>query len=86
MPRVSYFYGIAIYLYYREHHPPHFHALYGGAEALIVIDSLAILSGRLPSRALGLVMEWASSHQADLQQAWQQAQAQEPIMEIEPLK
>jgi len=85
MPRVSYFYGIAIYLYYLEHQPPHFHALYGGAEALIVIDSLAILSGRLPARALGLVMEWASLHQADLRRAWQQAQAQEPITKIDPL-
>jgi len=85
MPQVSYFYGIAIYLYYREHQPPHFHAIYGGTEALIAIDSLAILSGRLPARALGLVMEWASLHQADLRQAWQQAQAQEPITKIDPL-
>jgi len=27
MPRVSDFYGIAIYLYYRDHAPPRFHAI-----------------------------------------------------------
>lgn len=85
MPRVSYFYGIAIYLYYREHQPPHFHAIYGDDEVVVAIDSLAVLTGRLPGRALGLVMEWASLRQDDLRQAWQQVVAQEPIEAIEPL-
>ena len=57
MPKVSEFYGISIYLYYREHEPPHFHAIYTEHEALIAIDTLKILSGRLPARALGLVIE-----------------------------
>jgi hypothetical protein len=39
MPRVSEFYGIAIYLYYRDHVPPHFHAIYGEFEAEIEIAS-----------------------------------------------
>jgi hypothetical protein len=25
MPRISEFFGIAIYMYYRDHAPPHFH-------------------------------------------------------------
>ena len=29
MPRIAEFYGIAIYMYHREHGVPHFHALYG---------------------------------------------------------
>ena len=28
MPRLSTFYGIVIAMYYRDHHPPHFHAVY----------------------------------------------------------
>jgi predicted metallo-beta-lactamase superfamily hydrolase len=28
MPRISAFYGIVIAMYYRDHHPPHFHAIY----------------------------------------------------------
>lgn len=33
MPRLSYFYGIAIYVYCRDHAPPHFHAVYGSNDA-----------------------------------------------------
>jgi hypothetical protein len=44
-----------------------------------------MLEGRIPARALGLVIEWASFHQSDLSRAWQQAITQQPIMAIEPL-
>lgn len=33
MPRISIFFGIVIYMYYDDHDPPHFHALYEGMEA-----------------------------------------------------
>jgi hypothetical protein len=53
MPRVSEFFGILIYMYYEDHSPPHFHAIYGDNEALIAIQDLALLKGYLPPRALG---------------------------------
>jgi len=28
MPRISEFFGIYIYMYYRDHMPPHLHAIY----------------------------------------------------------
>ena len=34
VPKISEFFGIAIYVYWREHGPPPFHAVYGGEEAL----------------------------------------------------
>ena len=86
MPRVSEFYGISIYVYYREHMPPHFHAIYGGEEATIGISTLGVLTGHLPPRALGLVMEWASQHQAELAAVWEQAVARQPLGTIAPLK
>jgi hypothetical protein len=86
MPCVSRFYGIAIFLYYREHHPAHFHATYGDDEVVVAIETLAIIAGRLPARALGLVMEWASLHQAELKEAWRHAVAMEPVEPIEPLR
>ncbi|MFM9957500.1 MAG: DUF4160 domain-containing protein [Phycisphaerales bacterium] len=46
MPKVSEFYGIAIYFYYREHPPPHFHARYQGDDAVFEIGSLAMTEGR----------------------------------------
>ena len=45
MPEISRFYGIIIYIFYREHQPSHFHAVYGEYKALIAIDSLAVLHG-----------------------------------------
>ena len=45
MPRLSYFFGIAIYMYYRDHAPPHFHAIYGSQEAEIAVRSRRVLRG-----------------------------------------
>jgi len=59
MPEISRFYGIIIYIYFREHNPPHFHAVYGEEEILIEIATLRVLPGHLSPRALGLVIEWA---------------------------
>ncbi len=86
MPKVSEFYGIAVYFYYREHGPPHFHAIYGEHEAQIDIAALRILEGHLPTRALRLVAEWAKQHQNDLARAWDQARAAAPLDPIEPLE
>jgi len=57
MPRISQFYGIAVYMYYRDHAPPHFHAIYGEYEAEVEIASAALLEGKLPRRAKALVRE-----------------------------
>jgi hypothetical protein len=57
VPRISQFYGIAIYMYYRDHPPPHFHAIYGEFEALIDVASGAVIEGVLPRRANDLVAE-----------------------------
>ena len=39
MPEVSRFFGIMIRMYFDEHNPPHFHAVYAGNEAQIGIFS-----------------------------------------------
>lgn len=66
MPEVSRFYGIVIKIFYDGHNPPHFHAEYGEYEMLVNINSLAIMGGGLPARALGMVSERASLHQQEL--------------------
>jgi len=73
-------------MYWRDHNPPHFHAEYGDYEILIQIEDLSIYAGHLPSRALGLVIEWASQHQAELMQNWDLVQQELPPNKIEPLK
>ncbi len=85
MPELSRFYGIVIRMFYRDHNPPHFHAEYGGEEMIVEISTLAVVGGRLPPRATGLVMEWAAQHSDDLRLAWEQARTMRPIDPIEPL-
>ena len=38
MPTISMFFGILIRMYYDEHNPPHFHALYQGSQATFDMD------------------------------------------------
>ena len=86
MPEVSRFYGIVIQIYYGDHPPPHFHALYAGAVAKIAIDTLQIIDGSLPKRALGLVLDWAAVHQAELRDAFDRAAALQAPGKIAPLE
>ena len=86
MPRISEFFGIAIYMYFNDHLPPHFHAEYGGLEAVYTIDSLDTLRGQLPRRAHGMVVEWALAHRAELRADWIRAREQQPLEQIEPLE
>lgn len=86
VPELCRFYGIIIRMHYGDHAPPHFHATYGDQEALLGIDSLTILKGRLPPRARGLVVEWAALHQAELRDAWDRATRREELIRIEPLR
>jgi hypothetical protein len=85
MPRISAFFGIVISMYYREHAPPHFHAEYAGAEAAIRIDTLELLEGGLPRRAMGFVAEWAMLHRVALMADWERARRQQPLESIPPL-
>ena len=67
MPRIAEFYGIVIYMYYRDHGVPHFHALYAGQEAVIAVRGLRVLEGHLPKRALALVRTWGRLHADELE-------------------
>jgi hypothetical protein len=86
MPELSRFFGIVIAMYYDDHAPPHFHAIYGSEKAEFRIDPPGILKGRLPPRALALVMEWAALHQAELLEAWDHRATGQAPPRIEPLQ
>ncbi|MBS1250713.1 MAG: hypothetical protein MAG431_02308 [Chloroflexi bacterium] len=85
MPRISYFFGIAIYMYYKEHGLPHFHAIYGQYDVPIGIDPIELLEGKLPSRVQSLVFEWTEEYQAELLANWELARANQPLRKIPPL-
>lgn len=86
MPEISRFFGIVIAMFYADHAPPHFHVRYGDQKALIAIETLGILRGRLSPRALALVTEWAALHQAELTANWGLARSYAPLNPIEPLE
>lgn len=85
MPEVSRFFGISVRMYYDDHNPPHFHAIYSEDEVEVGIDPLTILRGGLPRRAIGMVMEWAAAHQAELLANWQLLNTDQPPNRIDPL-
>jgi Domain of unknown function (DUF4160) len=85
MPSVSRFLGIIIYFYYRDHNPPHFHAIYGEFEAEIIIEDLLVDVGYLPPRVLGIVMEWASLHKTELVENWEIGRSGGTFKQIAPL-
>jgi len=85
MPTISMFFGILIQMHWREHAPPHFHALYGEYEVLIDIRTLEIMSGNIPKRALALVLEWAQGHRAELMEDWELCEQNQSPKKIQPL-
>ena len=86
MPEVCRFFGIVIKIFRDDHPPPHLHAEYGEYEALITIHTLVVIEGYLPSRALGMVVEWASGHHDELADLWERAIHHQPMYKVPPLK
>ncbi len=70
MPRISQFNGIAIYMYYGDHAPPHFHAIIGEFDAAVEIITATVLDGKIPPKAWLLVREWTESRQGELTRNW----------------
>jgi len=84
MPVLSAFYGIVIYINFRDHAPPHFHARYGDDEISIEIYSGKV-NGKMSKRALQLIFEWMDIHRSELIDAWNSAEKARTINKIEPL-
>lgn len=57
-------------MFYSDHSPPHFHAVYGDYEASFSIKTLELIEGKLPARVKGLVVEWATLYQKELMENW----------------
>ncbi len=86
MPTISMFRGIKIFMNWREHQPPHFHATYGGDEVLVSIRELEVLEGSMPGKQLKMLLGWAAFHQEELLENWELAEKNQELFEIAPLK
>jgi hypothetical protein len=73
-------------MYFVDHAPPHFHAVYGEHELVIGLDPLAIMVGHAPRRVRGMVLEWAQQHAAELAADWELCQRSLPPRPIAPLE
>ncbi len=89
MPRISEFYGIFVYMYFRDtrqHHTPHVHVRYGEYKASFSIGTGELLAGRLGPRQARRVQEWIAARRAALDANWQRALRGEALEWIDPLE
>ena len=86
MPEISRYFGIIIRMYFDDHPPPHFHAIYGRDEIQVAINPITILRGNLPRRAESMVFEWAALHQQELIENWYRLNSDQSPKKIKPLE
>ncbi len=71
MPTISRFYGIIIKMFFSDHNPPHFHAIYGEYNGIFDIATLELVEGDIPPRAMDLIKEWATIYKSELTRMWE---------------
>lgn len=77
---------MVIAMYYNDHAPPHFHVRYGKHKAVIGINPVKLLQGKLSPKAKALTLKWAALHQGELMDDWELARQQAPLNKIDPLE
>lgn len=86
MPTISMFRGIKVFINWKDHMPPHFHAKYGSEEVIVNIKDIEVIDGKIPSKQLKMLLGWAAFHQEELLENWELAQQNEELFQIEPMK
>jgi Domain of unknown function (DUF4160) len=71
-------------MFFNDHPPPHFHARYGEFEPTIEIETLGVIEGELPNRALSFVREWAVMHKEECRD-WRLCRSNAVPTKIAPL-
>jgi len=84
MPIICKFFGITIYMYWKDHAPPHFHAKYGDDEIVVEIRS-GDVTGSISSRAIKMIQEWRQLHKDELLRNWELAEQKKALFAINPL-
>jgi len=85
MPVISRFFGVVIFMNWRDHAPPHFHAKYGDEEVVVGIETGEV-TGTMSRRAVAMVQEWREAHRAELLANWALAEQRRPLNHISPLE
>jgi hypothetical protein len=85
MPIIRRFFDIIVFMFWREHQPPHFHAKYGDDEVIVEIQTGRVTGNILP-RVLNMVQEWRELRKDELIADWKLAEENKPLKRIEPLE
>lgn len=88
MPRISEFYGIFIYMYFRDvhqHHAPHIHVRYGEYKASFSIETGELLAGRMGAKQSKRVQAWIAARRVALEENWSRAMHGQTLDWIDPL-
>ena len=85
MPVISRFFGIVVYMHWRDHAPPHFHAKYQDSEISVDIETGQI-AGHLGAKAITLIEEWRQMHKTELLANWNAAERKQSLQRIPPLE
>jgi len=73
-------------MFFDDHAPPHLHAECNAFKAVVRLDTLEVVEGRLPPRAPTLVLDRAAQHRAELMADWELRRAKQPPRPIAPLE
>lgn len=85
MPVISRFLGIAIYMYWNDHNPPHFHAIWNDNEVVINIETTDVIAGEMPKIKLKSIQNWCKINKLALLANWELARQEKPLLKIEGL-
>ena len=85
MPEISFFRGIKVYVYYKDHARPHIHVKYAGKWVLVRIEDGYVIAGGIHPLALSIVREWARYRHDELLAAWDAAAADRDPPWVSPL-
>ena len=86
MPTICMFRGIKIFINWRDHQPPHFHASYGGDSVIVSIRDIEVLEGNMPNKQLKMLLGWTALHQDELLENWALAEQNQELFPIDPLR
>ena len=70
MPLIKIIESIKIYIYLRDHNPPHFHVIYAEYEELIDIRTMTTYAGGIPSKQRKKVIKWAEENEDYINEKW----------------
>ena len=89
MPSISMFYGIIVYMYFRDnrhHSVPHIHVKYQEHEVVVSIPDSETLEGEIPASKMKLLQAWIELHKDELIADWELAVSGQHPYKIEPLR